>query len=65
MRWRSCAKWAPALRFDHDITTDTHDTKEQAEAVCSMLRQWGLGGQGNWFPVETWTEPVEQEAPNK
>lgn len=44
VRWRSCAKWAPALRFDHDITTDTHDTKEQAEAVCSMLRQWGLGG---------------------
>jgi len=61
--WRSCAQWPDGLLSfayeDHDNTTrDRHDTEEQADAVCSMLRREGLGGERIHFPVRTWTEPV-------
>jgi hypothetical protein len=43
-----------------EITTDTHDTKEQAEGVCKLLNQYGFGGNCRLFPVETWIDPVSE-----
>ena len=66
-RWRSCARWAHKHGFDRDLTTDLHDSKEQAVAVCDMLMRDGLGGEKIHFPFETWVEeaPVEQSGPPK
>lgn len=61
-RWRSCAKW-PRTPGYLDITqsTDEHDTKEQAEAVCRILRRVGFGGERKVFPLEVWTEEILQQ----
>lgn len=56
-RWRSCARWPHALRLQDDLSTDEHDTREQAEAVCVGLRREGLGGERCHFPLECWVEP--------
>ena len=67
--WRSCAQWPDGLLSfaysDHNnTTTDRHDTKEQAEGVCHLLRRNGLGGERIHFPVRTWTEPIySQDSP--
>jgi len=66
-RWRSNALCPPGpiinpYRLDDYTTTDTHDTKEQAEAVCRRLESEGLGGERLHFPIKTWVEEiVEQE----
>lgn len=42
------------------VSEDTHDTREQADAVCSIIKVWGLGGEGKVFPLKTWvTPPIE------
>ena len=60
--WRSRAEWSPGHiynKYEGDNTTcDKHDTREQAEAVCGLLRRNGLGGERIIFPVRTWVEPV-------
>lgn len=60
----SCAQWPDGLLsfayLDHDNTTrDRHDTQEQAQGVCNLLRRHGLGGERIHFPVRTWTEPIK------
>lgn len=65
--WLSCAEWPNGLVNNvsgegENITKDRHDTKEQAEAVCSLLEVRGFGGERCHFPVRTWTEPVEERA---
>lgn len=37
-------------------SSDLHDTKEQAQAVCDRLMKEGLGGERKIFPVCTWVE---------
>jgi len=37
---------------------DIHESKEAALAVCGMLMEQGLGGEGIHFPFETWVEEV-------
>lgn len=63
--WKSCAEW-PAGHIvgaePENVTTDEHETKEHAEAVCAMLRREGLGGERCHFPVRTWVEPIEPNA---
>lgn len=62
-RWRSCARWAHKHGFEHDLTTDLHDSKAAAVAVCDMLMRDGLGGERCHYPLDTWVEeaPVEAE----
>lgn len=58
-RWRSCARWPKGTLSacdPPDTSDDTHDTRDQAVAVCFMLRRDGLGGNGTVFPLETWIE---------
>ncbi len=59
-KWRSCAKWPinVTTTFPNNVSKDTHDTKEQAEGVCSLLHKDGLGGNGKIFPLTTWVEPA-------
>lgn len=40
-------------------STDTHDSKEAAEAVCRLLEQHGFGGEGKIFPVSTRVERIK------
>lgn len=56
--FQSCAEWDKHTQGFHsnNITKDQHETKEQAEGVCKLLRKEGLGGEGIWFPVKTWVE---------
>lgn len=63
MRYRSIAVWPDTIKVGNVVgkneSDDTHDTKEQAEGVCRLLRKHGFGGEGKVFPVSTRVEPVE------
>lgn len=69
MKYKSIAQWrkneVKHLGNTNNISEDTHDTKEQAEAVCRMLERDGFGGNGQIFPIRTWIEPVGTKCPNK
>ena len=64
MVWQSNAEWDHKHGFRNNVTTDTHQTKEQAEAVCRGLKREGLGGERIHFPVRTWVSEtaVKREA---
>ena len=59
---KSIVTWPPELKVGNvegkSESTDTHDSEEQAEAVCSLLRKHGFGGLGKHFPISTRVEPV-------
>ena len=57
----SNAKWPESILTNntHNITTDKHDTLEQAEAVCKMLESDGFGGDKGVFPLKTWTDKIK------
>ena len=62
MKYKSKAQW-PSPTVGHDgatITEDSHDTYEQARAVCDMLERDGLGGMKQIFPLSTWVEKEEE-----
>ena len=63
--FRSHARWPEdTIAFSMNgtqITTDDHDTEEQAQAVCNMLERDGFGGEDKIFPVETWVTPIPFE----
>lgn len=59
MTWTSNAMWpCGTLVGGEQVTTDTHETKQQAQAVASMLERDGFGGDGEVFPVRTWVAQV-------
>ncbi len=57
-KWKSCAEWDCTIPGFHtnNVTTDAHDTRKAAEAVCRALERDGLGGDGVFYPVRTWVE---------
>lgn len=59
-KWHSNAEWDHKHGFPNNVTTDTHQTKEQAEAVCRGLKLEGLGGERIHFPVRTWVSEVQE-----
>lgn len=62
MAYKSIAKWPhPAVQLGtvSKESEDTHPTKEQADAICRMLREKGFGGDGKIFPESTRVEHVE------
>lgn len=61
-KYQSCAEWEEKHGFYENITRDQHDTLEQAQAVCEILENEGLGGEKIHFPVKTWIEEWK-EAP--
>ena len=57
-QWTSNAEWPDTIPVQSDgtrITTDSHDTKEQAEGVCRLLKKEGWSFRGV-FPIRTWVE---------
>ena len=59
-KWKSCAEWPKGTcDFSFNVTTDTHDTKEQADCVCRMLRNNGFGGEDEIYPIKTWVEELK------
>lgn len=59
MKYLSCAEWPEnTIGRNQKVTTDRHDSKEHADAVCKMLDRDGYGGEGKIFPLRTWTEEV-------
>jgi hypothetical protein len=59
----SNAKWPDSVCTGNsdNVTTDSHDTDEQATAVCRMLERDGFGGSGLVYPLKTWTEELTSE----
>jgi len=57
-KFKSVAIWPTGVGIHITESSDTHDTREQAEAVCKMLRRDGFGGDGKIFPIETRVEEV-------
>lgn len=60
MKYLSFAEWPEGTcrnRFGLPISQDTHESKEEAECVCRLLWSKGYAGQGETFPIRTWTEP--------
>ena len=62
-KFRSCAEWDSDIPGFHqnNITTDLHETEDQAKAVCRGLERTGLGGEGKHFPKRTWTENLADD----
>ncbi len=42
------------------ISTDTHDSEDEARWACRMLQREGFGGDGKVFPLRTWVSVVQQ-----
>lgn len=63
----SCAEW-PADTFTASdgshVSTDTHHTAEEADAVCRMLARDGFGGRGV-RPLRTWVDGPGVAPPSK
>lgn len=59
-KFKSIAKWDPCIgkHFPNNETTDRHNTKEEAEAVCRLLKKEGFGGRHIYFPIETRVEEI-------
>lgn len=60
--YQSNALWREGVchsKYGDNITTDTHDTEEQAVAVCYLLEKSGYGGERKEFPIKTWVSPPQ------
>ena len=63
--YRSCAQWpeSAGLSFAYEehnnVTGDGHNDADQAEGVCKLLMQQGLGGERIHFPLFTWVERTD------
>jgi hypothetical protein len=62
MKWISHATWPEGCPVKE--SDDTHDTQEQAEGVCCLLREHGFGGNYQHFPTRTWVTPLEDKLPD-
>lgn len=65
MSWKSFAEWREEAghylsEAGPRISTDTHETEDQARAVCEILQRDGFGGLGKIFPKRTWVEEVAE-----
>jgi len=59
---RSIAVWPETISVGNvegkNESVDTHDSKDAAEAVCSMLKKYGFGGEGKVFPISVRVEEI-------
>ena len=61
---RSHARWAEGVYTSakgDTISTDDHHSEAAAHAVCLRLQRDGFGGDGQFFPIETWVTPIPFE----
>lgn len=55
--WISHAQWpSPAVQLGNidNVSTDSHGSQEEAQAICHALEKRGFGGDGKIFPIRTW-----------
>lgn len=60
-KYQSNAQWPLDVYRGMDgngISTDTHRTKADAQAVCDILRREGFGGERKNFPIRVWVSEV-------
>ena len=64
-KYTSNAEWPDTVRLGctPNVSTDTHDSKEFAEAVCRRLEREGFGGERKIFPIRVWVEEIPSEEP--
>jgi hypothetical protein len=58
-KWTSNAQWPLYVyrgMYGNGITSDEHDSRESAQAICAALRSEGFGGEQKHFPIRTWVE---------
>ena len=54
-RYISNAQWPlDVYKYNNGVSTDTHKTREQAQAVCDGIKKHGFGGEGKSFPLRVW-----------
>ena len=54
---RSKARWPEGtIAGGPDVTADEHETFEQAQSVCLIMKREGFGGERKIFPIATWVE---------
>ena len=67
MRYKSKAEWKvhPKITDANGklipimaTSEDEHETINQAQNVCDLLESNGFAGEGAYFPLKTWVEPV-------
>ncbi|MGE4191827.1 MAG: hypothetical protein AB7E51_00410 [Pseudodesulfovibrio sp.] len=59
-KYTSNAEWPDSVAgmCKPNISTDTHPSREHAQAVCDRLQKEGLGGEGEVYPIRTWVEEI-------
>jgi hypothetical protein len=65
MKWKSFAQWRKGAEAGNknQITDEIHNTKKQAQDMCSILRDYGLGLQSRnpkQRPVRIWIAPDDK-----
>jgi hypothetical protein len=60
MGFKSNAEWPMDIYngHEHNITSDTHDTHEKAQAICRALKRDGFAGERRQFPIRTWVSEL-------
>lgn len=60
--FQSIAVWPDTIKVGNvegkNESVDTHDTQDQAEGVCRLMKKEGFGGDRKVFPLSTRVEPV-------
>lgn len=63
MSWKSIAVWPETISVGNIVgkneSSDTHETEDQAIAVCRLLAIHGFGGMGEVFPLSVRVEEVK------
>lgn len=61
IKYKSNAKWEDYVytnEYGKHVSSDTHNTKEQAHDSCKMLKCKGFGGMGKDFPKKIWVSCI-------
>lgn len=64
-KYTSNAEWPETITVGniegYNVSTDIHDSKEAAIAICKKLMREGFGGEGKIFPIRTWIDCSDED----
>lgn len=61
-QYQSNALWPQGVcssMYGDNISSDKHNTREEAEGVCRALKREGFGGGCKHFPIRTWVSGIQ------
>jgi len=61
--YESHAKWPEGCPVA--TSSDKHHSEDEAEGVCKLLSAEGYGGEGVFFPTETWVQEIKNPCPSE